>query len=300
MSIHFVERAMTDPEFSWLCARIDEYTAEHEQGVQTHEQHGFVALVGNTFIGSASGRAYKEGGVPTGWFYLSDLYVEAAYRKQGLGALLLRQLEARGGLIGARNIWTDTAGYEAPGFYKKQGYAVFCERENRYATGHSEVFLRKPIKPGTPPHGEAETVPGCRIEERLMTPAEQARMNAGFDEHTIEHGNPIMTPSRYGFVALDGNQFIGGVSGLASRNWFFVTDLFVQKSHRTRGVGTDMLQKMEERAAVLGSKTVWVWGLSHEAAWFSEKHGYEVCCRYPDWTRAGHSRVGLRKNLAAS
>lgn len=298
MSVRVVERAMTDAEFSWLCARFSEHTVEHEQGVQTHEQYGFVALVGDTFVGCASGRAYKEGGVPTGWFYLSDLYVEAPYRKHGLGALLLRQLEIRAALIGMRNVWTDTAGYEAPGFYKKQGYSVFCEQENRYPTGHSKVLLRKQIKPDAPHHG-AGTVPGCRIEERLMTPAEYARMNAGFDEHTVEHGNPITTPSRCGFVALDGDQFIGGVSGLADWDWFFVTDLFVQESYRTQGTGTDMLHKMEERAAALGSQVISVWAISHEAVWFSEKQGYDVCCRYPDWTCAGHSRIGLRKSLAA-
>jgi len=83
-----VERAMTDAEFSWLCARLNEHTVEHGDSVQTHEQHGFVALLGDTFVGCASGRIYREDGVPTGWFYLSDLFVEAPYRQRGLGALL--------------------------------------------------------------------------------------------------------------------------------------------------------------------------------------------------------------------
>lgn len=45
--------------------------------------------------------------------------------------------------------------------------------------------------------------------ERAMTEAEFARMNAGFDEHTIEHGNPVQTSERYGFVALDSDIFVG-------------------------------------------------------------------------------------------
>ena len=46
------------------------------------------------------------------------------------------------------------AGYEAPGFYVKQGYTVVCEQENFYATGHSRVMLRKD---GNPRHS-----PGIR------------------------------------------------------------------------------------------------------------------------------------------
>ena len=36
-----------------------------------------------------------------------------------------------------------TASYEAPGFYRKQGYSIALEQENYYATGHSRVMLRK-------------------------------------------------------------------------------------------------------------------------------------------------------------
>jgi ribosomal protein S18 acetylase RimI-like enzyme len=100
---------------------------------------------GDKFIGSATGLAYKNGAQYSGWFYLTDLFIEKPYRRQGLGAAILAKLEARISALGVRYVWTDTAGYEAPGFYKRQGYIVIYENENWYASGHSRVGLRKTL-----------------------------------------------------------------------------------------------------------------------------------------------------------
>ncbi len=54
-----------------------------------------------------------------------------------------------------------------------------------------------------------------QIVEREMTAAEFACMNAGFEELALEHGNPVETAERYGFVVPDGETFIGCVSSLA-------------------------------------------------------------------------------------
>ncbi len=54
-------------------------------------------------------------------------------------------LEERVTALGVMNIWTVTAGYEAPGFYRKQGYTIIFEQENWYAAGHSQITLRKTL-----------------------------------------------------------------------------------------------------------------------------------------------------------
>ena len=40
------------------------------------------------------------------------------------------------------------------------------------------------------------------IVEREMTKSEFATLNAGFDVHTLENGNPIEQSERHGFVVL--------------------------------------------------------------------------------------------------
>ena len=144
---------------------------------------------------------------------------------------------------------------------------------------------------------------GISIVEREPTEAELARMAVGFDEHAIEHGNPTETPERYGFVVMDGEKFVGCSSGLAYRktvgyaDWFYITDLFIEKTSRGQGVGAELLRKLEERVASLGIGNVWTWTAGYEAPGFYKKQGYEVFCEMDKWYSSGHSRIGLRKAL---
>lgn len=93
----------------------------------------------------SSGLAYKNGDEYSGWFYLTDLFVEKAYRGRGVGAELLCSLEEVIAKSGVTNIWVWTAGYEAPGFYQKMGYEIFAEMEDWYSDGSPRVGLRKKI-----------------------------------------------------------------------------------------------------------------------------------------------------------
>ena len=143
--INVVEREMTPAELAQMNAGFDENSVDHDVAIQTSERFGYVAMDGERFVGCSSGLAYKNGDDFSGWFYLTDLFVEKAYRKGGVGAKLLTALEERILACGVTKIWTWTAGYEAPGFYKKQGYEVFAEMENWYSDGSSRVGLRKAL-----------------------------------------------------------------------------------------------------------------------------------------------------------
>ncbi len=138
-----VEREMTTQEFERMKLGFDEHTLDNKVEIQSAERFGFVAMDGKTFIGCSSGLAYKNGEDFSGWFYLTDLFVEKAYRFHGLGAKLLEALEEKIIAIGIKQIWTWTAGYEAPKFYLKQGYEIFAELENWYSDGSSRVGLKK-------------------------------------------------------------------------------------------------------------------------------------------------------------
>lgn len=139
--------------------------------------------------------------------------------------------------------------------------------------------------------------------EREMTAAEFARMNKGFHEHALEHGNPVETSERHGFVALDGNAFVGCSSGLAYRHehgyskWGYLTDLFVEKAYRQRGVGAKLLSKLEAKLGALGVINIYTWTAGYEAPDFYRKQGYEVFVEFEGWYQSGHARVGLRKSL---
>ncbi|MFN2286534.1 MAG: GNAT family N-acetyltransferase [Anaerolineae bacterium] len=144
-TISIIEREMTSVEFARMNAGFDENTIDNGVAIQSSERMGFVALDGDEFVGCVSGLAYKNGDAYSGWFFLTDMFVEKAYRGQGLGAKLLTALEDKILARGIDKVWTWTAGYEGPGFYKKQGYTVFAELENWYSSGHSRVAVRKQL-----------------------------------------------------------------------------------------------------------------------------------------------------------
>jgi len=136
---------MTPAELERERAGFDEHAMDNGVEIQSSERIGYVALDGERFVGCSSGLAYKNGADYSGWFYLTDLFVEKAYRSQGIGAQLLKALEEKILERGITKIWTWTAGYEGPGFYKKQGYEVFAEMEAWCSNGASRVGMRKEL-----------------------------------------------------------------------------------------------------------------------------------------------------------
>lgn len=141
------------------------------------------------------------------------------------------------------------------------------------------------------------------IVHREMTAEENKRMNLGFDELSLEEGLEIESSDRFSFVALKGNTFIGCSSGLAYKNgrnysgWFYLTDLFVEKEYRSKGLGTKLLKAMEEQVASVGVKHVWLWTSGYKALKFYRRQAYKKFTEMENWYSDGSSRVGLRKNL---
>jgi len=135
--------------------------------------------------------------------------------------------------------------------------------------------------------------------EREMTDQEFAQMNAGFDQHGLEFGNPPTVSQRYGFVVMDGKKFIGCASGLTNDNyhWFYLTDLFIEKKYRGQGLGATVLKLMEERVKEIGAKAIWTWTAGYEAPGFYKKQGYSVFTEMENWYVSGHARVGLLKRF---
>lgn len=144
--IQILNREMTPAELQRMRDGFDEHTMDNGVEVQSADRFSFTAVLDDKFIGCSSGLAYKNAQQYSGWFYLTDLFVEKPYRHQALGSKLLLDLEEQVKTIGVINIWVWTAGYEAPPFYQKMGYKIFAEMENWYSDGSSRVGLRKSLE----------------------------------------------------------------------------------------------------------------------------------------------------------
>ena len=132
------EREITREELTRI--RQDFSSLRTGMGVPSvaQQRHTFVAESDHHLVGCATGLRTENG-----WFYLTDLWVERSYRRQGLGSELLRSLERRVHAAGVTDVYTETASFEAPLFYERHGYARFFELENFYTGGHSRLGFRK-------------------------------------------------------------------------------------------------------------------------------------------------------------
>jgi GNAT superfamily N-acetyltransferase len=78
-------------------------------------------------------------------FFVSAIFVDQRFRKEGIGRELMIRAEALALEQGCDTIYLDTFDFQAPGFYEKLGFKVFGKLED-YPTGHQRFYLVKQIR----------------------------------------------------------------------------------------------------------------------------------------------------------
>jgi GNAT superfamily N-acetyltransferase len=138
-----------------------------------------------------------------------------------------------------------------------------------------------------------------KFREREMTKSEYKLMMKGFNKHMAKFGNPPLKQKRFTIVVTHKNKYIGSASGLTNDNkeWFFLTDLFIDEKYRKQGLGAEVLRKLENKVAKKGIKHIWTWTSEFEAPKFYKKQGYNVFTKMKNWYKSGHGRIGLVKDL---
>jgi len=143
--LNIVNRELTPEEVEQINSGFDKLSLEEGIALEHTERISFVALHKNNLIGCATGLAHKNGGNYSGWFYLTDLFLDKEFRNLGIGAKLLKALEEKTKMVGVQNFWLWTSGDSSLRFYNRHGYTQFAEMENWYSDGSSRIGLRKTI-----------------------------------------------------------------------------------------------------------------------------------------------------------
>ena len=78
-------------------------------------------------------------------FFVSAVFVDEKFRREGIGRELLQRAEALALQQGCDTIYLDTFDFQAPGFYEKLGFRVFGKLED-YPAGHQRFYLVKQIR----------------------------------------------------------------------------------------------------------------------------------------------------------
>ena len=76
--------------------------------------------------------------------YVSTVFVDEEYRRKGLGARLMREMEKRAAAMGVNNIRLDTYDWQGKEFYETLGYECVGHYENK-EDGFSEYFYLKSL-----------------------------------------------------------------------------------------------------------------------------------------------------------
>jgi GNAT superfamily N-acetyltransferase len=78
------------------------------------------------------------------WLYVNLMWLREDLRGQGYGKELLKLAEEEARQRGANFSYLDTFSFQAPEFYKKQGYEVFGQLDD-FPTGHQRYYLKKAL-----------------------------------------------------------------------------------------------------------------------------------------------------------
>jgi GNAT superfamily N-acetyltransferase len=96
----------------------------------------FVRDAQGTVVGGAVGRTWGR------CCELQQLWVDAALRRQGLGAGLVRRFEQRAHERGCRTFYLETFSFQAPTLYRALGYEVVATIDG-FAPGIAKHVMRR-------------------------------------------------------------------------------------------------------------------------------------------------------------
>lgn len=98
--------------------------AFNDQAAPLHEVRPlscFARLASGEVVGGAVGRTWGP------CCELQQLWVEPAYRREGVGSRLVKDFEAHGQARGCDTFYLETFNFQAPAFYRSLGYEVRYE-----------------------------------------------------------------------------------------------------------------------------------------------------------------------------
>jgi ribosomal protein S18 acetylase RimI-like enzyme len=121
-----------------LRSRLEEYNNSRTG----KDEYKFLLLTVDDEAGKLTAGLYAR--IHYSWMFIDSLWVAEKARGRGLGTKLLEQAEEQARRHGCHSVWLDTFSFQAPDFYRKQGYENFGELPS-YPAEHRRYFLSKKL-----------------------------------------------------------------------------------------------------------------------------------------------------------
>lgn len=131
----FVVQPSSEAQQEEVHRRLREYNRPFFKDEKDFSFH--VERDGRIVAGIVAGSAYQT-------LEVDFLFVDEDFRGQGLGSLLLRTAEERARAAGILHVLLNTYSFQAPGFYREEGYTELFRIDNCLGP-HSQHFFWKDL-----------------------------------------------------------------------------------------------------------------------------------------------------------
>ena len=223
-----------------------------------------------------------------------DLWVEEAYRRQGIASALIRESERKARERGCYLMLIGTFDFQAKPLYDKHGYALI-ETMTDYPKGHEHYFLQKRLD-----RPDVEAAPSDLGSYKITLAGEEIAeaLSAKLNRH-----DEACVPREHAYIsirkkAVDENEkliagIIGGVDGWDNPD---VDTLWVDEPYRGKGIGSALLRAFEQEAKEKGAYRLAIEPFDWNVGFF-RKNGYETVTGVLEDYPKGHTMYCMEKPL---
>ncbi len=202
---------------------------------------------------------------------LEELWVDERYRHQGIGSMIIREVERIAREKGCRVVTLGTASYMARPFYEKHGYTVFTTLKK--PNGYISFSLVKYLDRDTP-----EYVPtnngGAGFKVTFGDDGDADLIQNGIDTYSEAYEQECESINFCKkLVDKDGRLMAGMIADVDKGAVGYVNALFVEEPFRLQGLGTFLLQEVEKLAKENSAAMI----ITNAGDWnvdFFKKNGY--------------------------
>ena len=231
---------LTKEEAAYIVEKINQIVPRE---VEADEEEFVLKVVNENgeIIGGCIAEAYEYH-----WsrVLLEELWVDERYRHQGIGSMIISEVERIAREKGCRVVTLGTASYMARPFYEKHGYTVFTtlKKANGYIDYSLVKYLDKDTQNYVPTNNS-----GTRFKVSFGNEDDVDIIQDGLDTYDEAYEPKY---ENVGFnkkiVDEDGKFAAGVIADVNIGAYGFVEALFVAESLRHQGLGTYLLKKVEE------------------------------------------------------
>lgn len=280
---------LTKEEAAYIGGKINEIVPREVDA----DEEEFVLKVENEngeMIGGCIAEAYEYH-----WsrVLLEELWVDERYRHQGIGSMIIREVERIAKEMGCRVVTLGTASYMARPFYEKHGYTVFTSLKK--ANGYIDYSLVKYLDQDTPEYVPSHNS-GTRFKLSYGNEDDADAIQEGLDKYDEAYEPKYENVGFYKKLTDKDGRFAAGVIADVNKGAYgFVDALFVEEPLRLHGLGSYLLKEAEEFARQNGAPVIMTtagdWNIE-----FFRKNGYLLRGELKDVPK-GHDCYELYKNI---